>query len=39
MSRISRVSDVVGLACAGAEIAPRAMRKWKRRIFGRFRMR
>lgn len=39
MSRMSRVSDVVGLACAGAEIAPRAMRKWKRRIFGRFRTR
>lgn len=40
MSRMSRVSDVVvGLACAGAETAPRAMRKWKRRIFGRFKMR
>jgi len=32
MSRISRVSDVVGLACAGAETAPRAMRMWKRHI-------
>ena len=28
MSRMSRVSDVVGLACAGAETAPRAMRMW-----------
>ena len=39
MSRMSRVSDVVGLAFADADTAPRAMRKWKRRIFGRFRKR